>query len=364
METIKITNSTENKAVIYILSQIGESLFSNGVTGESIKYQLDEIGDKDIDLVMASMGGSSYEAMIIYNLLKMKKNNITGYVIGMNASAAMTILQGAKKRIGSTASMYLIHENTGTIRGKKEDMEKAKETIESMNDIIANIYANKKASVEMIKKLMSEDRPLSPKEALNYGLIDEIKEPEPMYNQFVNQLNKSNINKNKQAFINMETNDKDLKIVNLENELRRLTGELAIANSKIENFDITNRSLNDQILDFQNRNEELNAKIAGVDLSGEKVITLTSELSIKNAQIAGLQSEIEQLQLNLATEKATKDSLRADNIKLYGQIQKVKAGSGIQNSAKDFNEKPKHTPEVENIKNHASDFNIPIRVKI
>ncbi len=191
MSEIKITNNAQNKVTIDIEGVIGmneELQFANPETAiatyEKFKNKIAKIKDidaKEIVVNIRSAGGNVNDAILIYEALKNLNAKIITKCYGYVASAATIIAQAASensREIASTA-LYLIHNSIGNIEGNSEEIKQTLNLIQITDKTIAEIYAQR-ANVEttVYSELMNENsgkgRWLSPKEALEYKLVDEI----------------------------------------------------------------------------------------------------------------------------------------------------------------------------------------------
>lgn len=115
--------------------------------------------------------------MAIYDTMKYLGVTVNTYCIGQAASmGALLLAAGTKgKRKALPHSRIMIHQPIGGVGGTSADIQlQAKEIIfikSLMNDILSECTGQ---SVERIRKDAERDYYMSPKEALEYGLIDEV----------------------------------------------------------------------------------------------------------------------------------------------------------------------------------------------
>jgi ATP-dependent Clp protease, protease subunit len=139
-----------------------------------------EDSSKDIDLYINSPGGSVTAGLAIYDAMQILKPDISTICIGQAASmGAFLLCAGAKnKRYALPNSRILIHQVSAGFEGQATDIEiHATEILKiksRLNDIIA-LHTGK--TPEEIRADTERDRFLSPDEALEYGLIDQILKP-------------------------------------------------------------------------------------------------------------------------------------------------------------------------------------------
>ncbi|RKL16560.1 hypothetical protein BFJ68_g5175 [Fusarium oxysporum] len=146
--------------------------------------------DKPITMYINSPGGSITSGMAIYDTMTYIKSPVSTVCVGGAASMAAILLAGgeAGKRFSLPHSSIMIHQPLGGTRGQASDImiyaNQIQKTREQSNRIM-QYHLNKakgheKYSLEEINDLMERDKYLSPEEALELGVIDEIltKRPE------------------------------------------------------------------------------------------------------------------------------------------------------------------------------------------
>ena len=132
---------------------------------------------KDIYMYINSPGGSVSAGMAIYDTMNFIKCDVATICVGMAASmGAFLLSSGAKgKRSALPNAEIMIHQPLGGAQGQASDIEIAAEHIlktkKKLNDILA---ANTGQDIETIAKNTDRDNWLTSKEALDYGLIDEV----------------------------------------------------------------------------------------------------------------------------------------------------------------------------------------------
>jgi ATP-dependent Clp protease, protease subunit len=133
--------------------------------------------EKDIYLYVNSPGGSVYAGLAIYDTLQYMSAPVNTMCMGMAASmAAVLLAAGTKgKRSALPNSRIMIHQPSGGSQGTAADIEIAAKEIlyarERLNQILAKHTGQ---TVEQIANDVDRDRFLSPQEAKEYGLIDNV----------------------------------------------------------------------------------------------------------------------------------------------------------------------------------------------
>jgi len=135
---------------------------------------------KDIHLYINSPGGYITAGLAIYDTMKYLGLNINTYCIGQAASmGALLLAAGTKgKRFALPNSRVMIHQPSGGIGGTSEDIALQAKEIIYMKERNAMILAECTGqSIEKIKEDSERDFFMSPEEAIQYGMIDEVLVP-------------------------------------------------------------------------------------------------------------------------------------------------------------------------------------------
>lgn len=128
---------------ILIYKDIGDSMFIQGITAESINSQLKEAGGEDIKLRINSDGGSVFEGFAIYNLLDQYDGNIDVFIDGIAASIASLIAMAGNTISMAKNSRMMIHNAYGGVLGDADEMRKTADLLDSLTATIAETYADK-----------------------------------------------------------------------------------------------------------------------------------------------------------------------------------------------------------------------------
>jgi ATP-dependent Clp protease protease subunit len=136
--------------------------------------------DKDINLYINSPGGSVTAGMSIYDTMQFVRCDISTMCVGQAASMGAFLLGAGTpgKRFALPNSRMMLHQPSGGSRGVAADIEiQAKEILlmrQRLNKILAEHTGQ---TVERIAEDTDRDFWMSPDEAEDYGLIDEVKRP-------------------------------------------------------------------------------------------------------------------------------------------------------------------------------------------
>jgi ATP-dependent Clp protease protease subunit len=133
--------------------------------------------DKDIQLYINCPGGIIAAGLAIYDTMQLIRPDVSTICVGMAASMGTVLLcSGAKeKRFALPNSTIHLHQAVGGAQGQAADIEIAAREIMRLQEIIRGILV-KHTGQPLDKIIHDTDRDfyLSPQQAVEYGIVDEI----------------------------------------------------------------------------------------------------------------------------------------------------------------------------------------------
>lgn len=133
--------------------------------------------ERDIYLYINSPGGSVYAGLAVYDTMRHLRAPVSTFCVGMAASMAAVLVAAGEsgKRSALPNSRIMIHQPSGGARGTAADIEIAANEVLSIRKRLNEILSEHTGQpVEKIAEDIDRDRFMSPQEALEYGLIDEV----------------------------------------------------------------------------------------------------------------------------------------------------------------------------------------------
>ena len=165
--------------IIMLGSQIDDNV-ANSIVSQLLFLQAQD-SEKDIYLYINSPGGSVTAGFAIYDTIQHIKPDVQTICIGMAASMGSFLLAaGAKgKRFALPNAEVMIHQPLGGAQGQATEIEIAANHILKTREKLNRILAERTGqSIEKIQQDTDRDNFLTAAEAKEYGLIDEVMEPE------------------------------------------------------------------------------------------------------------------------------------------------------------------------------------------
>jgi ATP-dependent Clp protease protease subunit len=133
--------------------------------------------DKDIYFYINSPGGVITSGLAMFDTMNYIKPDIVTICIGQAASmGAFLLSSGAKgKRYALPNARIMIHQPSGGAQGQSTDIQIQAEEIQRLKDTLNEIMAeNCGKKAKQLEKDTERDNFMSSKEAVEYGLIDQI----------------------------------------------------------------------------------------------------------------------------------------------------------------------------------------------
>jgi len=148
---------------------------------EELLYLQSTKRDQEVSLYINSPGGYVIETLAIYDTIQSMGAPMATYCVGQAASGgAILLMAGAKgRRFILPNAKVMLHQPSGGIGGQAEDIRIQADEIlrdkERLNQIVARHTGR---SVEQIAEDTERDRFLTAEEAKEYGIVDEVLQPE------------------------------------------------------------------------------------------------------------------------------------------------------------------------------------------
>ena len=164
---------------------LGEPVTSdsaNRIVAQLLFLEADD-PEKDIFLYINSPGGSVYDGLGIFDTMQHVKPDIHTVCVGLAASmGAFLLCAGAKgKRSSLLHSRIMIHQPLGGARGQASDIRIQADEILFIKDKLNKELSDRTGQpLERIREDTDRDFYMSPNEAVEYGIIDNVFNKRPI----------------------------------------------------------------------------------------------------------------------------------------------------------------------------------------
>ena len=164
---------------------LGEPVTSDSANriGAQLLFLEADDPDKDIFLYINSPGGSVYDGLGIFDTMQHVKPDIHTVCVGLAASmGAFLLCAGAKgKRSSLLHSRIMIHQPLGGARGQASDIRIQADEILFIKDKLNKELSDRTGQpIDRIREDTDRDFYMSPSEAIEYGIIDNVFNKRPI----------------------------------------------------------------------------------------------------------------------------------------------------------------------------------------
>ena len=161
--------------IVFLGTEVND-VVANLITAQFLFLESED-PEKEISFYINSPGGSVTAGMAIYDTMQFIKPSVSTLCLGQAASmGAVLLAAGARgRRYALPHSRMVIHQPHGGAQGQAVDIEiQAREIIrarQEMNEILARHTGQ---NLRRIEKDSDRDFIMTPADAVEYGLIDEV----------------------------------------------------------------------------------------------------------------------------------------------------------------------------------------------
>jgi ATP-dependent protease ClpP protease subunit len=327
----------------------------SGVVGWDIysadlNRKLKEANGEDVEIFIDSVGGSVFEGIKLYNLIKNYKGKKTAILSGICASMGSYIPLACDKVLIEKNAVYMIHNPWSVGVGDYRDMKKQAEILEGLRNLLSDVYITKSGKAEKeIKKIMDEEgwffgqQIIENKfaDAIYEGTIEDVKtvkkedEDDEGYSMRIKAMAKIMIEEAKDKSKEIDNEDDIKSILNLvsgENVTKQLKteGKMTLEKLKAEHSEIYNAVFVEGINAEKKR---VNAHLALADVASKDIVLnfIKEGKSINDEDVQAeylkcrLQSDV---QKKIAAEKDEETEL---NTATKPDVQKAKEEEEVKN---------------------------------
>jgi ATP-dependent Clp protease protease subunit len=164
--------------IVFLGREVDDEL-ANVISAQLLFLEAED-PDRDISLYVNSPGGSAYAGMAIYDTMQYVRPDVRTICVGMGMSAAAMILCGgaAGKRMALPNAKVMIHQGSAGFRGTPADIEiHAAEVLATTRQMAEIVARHSGQPFEKVMADIDRDRFMTPAEACEYGIVDEIVQP-------------------------------------------------------------------------------------------------------------------------------------------------------------------------------------------
>jgi ATP-dependent Clp protease, protease subunit len=161
--------------IVFLGSEVNDDV-ANLVTAQFLFLESED-PEKEISFYINSPGGSVTAGLAIYDTMQFIKPPVSTLCLGQAASMGAVLLTAGHKgrRYALPHSRIMIHQPLGGAQGQAVDLEIQAREILRMREELNNIFVRHSGQkLAKIEKDTDRDMFMSPEQAVEYGLIDEV----------------------------------------------------------------------------------------------------------------------------------------------------------------------------------------------
>jgi ATP-dependent Clp protease protease subunit len=161
--------------IIFVVGPVNDGMAS--LVCAQLLFLESENPKKEIALYINSPGGVVTSGLAMYDTMQYIRPEISTVCVGLAASAGSLLLTAGRKgkRFSLPNSNIMIHQPSGGFQGQASDIEIHAKEILKTRDRLNRIYVKHTGQeLKTIEDAMERDRFMTPEEAKNFGLIDEV----------------------------------------------------------------------------------------------------------------------------------------------------------------------------------------------
>lgn len=142
-----------------------------------IRWQLEMANGDDVDVDLSSLGGSHFDAVAIYDLLKKYPGTVNTKCVSVAGSAASTVFAAGKKRTMSKYSLLMIHPASIVTSGDSKSIASDATMLEKCTGNVIAIWADVTGlDLDKVASMVNETTWLTAEEALTLGFCTDVED--------------------------------------------------------------------------------------------------------------------------------------------------------------------------------------------
>src|SRR5476651_2531617 len=162
---------------IYLYDTDQDCIGSGSLSSSYVQWQLEAAAGQDVEVHISSVGGSAFDAIAIYDLLKKYPGNVTTYIDALAASAASIVAMAGQQVVMSKYALLMIHKPMVGSGGNADELLKDVQMLNIVQSRLAQIYMDKTGLDGVtVNSLIDSVTWLSADQALDLGFIDQIED--------------------------------------------------------------------------------------------------------------------------------------------------------------------------------------------
>lgn len=173
---IPVNRIGNSAAEVLLYDEIGQAWNGEGITAKQFRADIEALGNvSEINVRINSVGGSIFDGLAIYNVLKNHPAKVNVHIDGVALSMASGVSQAGDRVSMASNGLFMLHNPQAFVAGDSETLRKQAEVLDTTREALAMAYANKSGKTkEDIMAMMHDETWMTAAEARSAGFVDEI----------------------------------------------------------------------------------------------------------------------------------------------------------------------------------------------
>jgi ATP-dependent protease ClpP protease subunit len=165
---------------IYLYDTATDGIGSGALSSAYVQSALEAAAGQDVQVHISSAGGSAFDAIAIYDLLKKYPGKVTTYIDALAASAASVVAMGGQSVVMSKYALLMIHKPVVGTGGNADELLQDVQMLNMVQSRLAQIYMDKTGlDAVTVNSLIDTVTWMTAQQALELNFIDEIEAYQP-----------------------------------------------------------------------------------------------------------------------------------------------------------------------------------------
>lgn len=161
---------------VIVLGAAIDDAIANLITAQLLHLESED-PERDISLHINSPGGSATALLAVYDTMQNVRPDVSTICVGQAGSAAAVLLAAGTygKRFALPHARILLHQPHGELEGQVADIEIHAREIQRQRSLVNEILSRHTGQLlEKVSEDTDRDFFLTPIEAMEYGIVDEV----------------------------------------------------------------------------------------------------------------------------------------------------------------------------------------------
>ncbi|KAA8483751.1 ATP-dependent Clp endopeptidase proteolytic subunit ClpP [Arcticibacter tournemirensis] len=327
-----VHNKAENKGEIFLYGIIGASIWEQGNDSKQfvLEFKILEREFSRIDIHINSPGGSVWDGLPMYNVIRSSSADTHTYCDGIAYSMGFMIFLAGKTSHAAKGSLLMCHNVLGGVYGNAKDLRSAASMMDKHDEILCDLIVSKSGKDKdfvMSNWMNFEDNFFTPTEAKDSGLVDVIEDydakevPKNLknisrdelvaffqnYNSEPSQSFLDKVIEGVKDFFNPQNSNTDMGLITT-NKFKSLSALAKVAAAAITADQV--KAVNDEIEaeGISGVSFVLDADMQETIEAAAKVVGLEASISAKDTEIQNLKNKITAHEATISEQKTKLDA--------------------------------------------------------